>query len=108
MITANVDCTTPKNHYNLLNHNDFTVPFAITVYHGTAESTSYLGPKIWDIASIELKQVQFIYSFKKSIRKCVPNNCPSYIQFMLLNCIYLSQSQLGQICVIKLVSRLVI
>ena len=45
MITANVFTTIPGNHYNLRNYNDFRLPFARTVYHGT-ESISYLGPKI--------------------------------------------------------------
>ena len=75
MITANVFTTTPENHYNLRNYNGFRSPFARTVYHGT-ESMSYLGPKIWDIVPIELKNAQSLNSFKKSIRKWIPNNCP--------------------------------
>ena len=68
MITANVFTTIPGNHYNLRNYNDFRLPFARTVYHGT-ESISYLGPKIWDIVPIVIKNVQSLNSFKKSIRK---------------------------------------
>ena len=45
--------TIPENHYNLQNHNDFRIPFGRTGDHGT-ESISYLGPKIWDIGTIEL------------------------------------------------------
>ena len=72
--TANVFCTTPENHYNLSNHNDFRVPFARTVYHDT-ECISCLWPKIWDIIPTELvpgSLVQFLNSFKKSLRKWVP------------------------------------
>ena len=75
MITVNVFCPNPENHYNLRNHSDFRVPFARTVYHGT-ESISSLGPKIWDIVPAELKQNQSLNSFKKSIRKWVPHDCP--------------------------------
>ena len=75
IITANVFTTIPENHYNLRNYNGFKLPFARTVYHGT-ESISYLGPKIWDIVPIELKNAQCLNSFKKSIRKWIPNNCP--------------------------------
>ena len=68
MITANVFTTIPENHYNLRNYNRFRLPFARTVYHGT-ESISYLGPKIWDIVPVELKNAQSLHSFKKFIRK---------------------------------------
>ena len=73
MTTANVFCPNPENRYNLRNHSDFRVPFAGTVY---TESISYLGPKIWDIVTAELKQNQSLNSFKKSIRKWVPQDCP--------------------------------
>ena len=75
MITANVFTRMPENHYNLLYHSNFIVPFARTVYHGT-ESISYLGPKIWDIVSPEIKEALSLNSFKKSIRKWAPDNCP--------------------------------
>ena len=75
MITANVLTTIPENHYNLRNYNGFVLAFAKTVYHAS-ESISYLGPKIWNIVPIELKNVQSLNSFKKSIRKWIPNNCP--------------------------------
>ena len=75
MITTNVFTTIPENHYKLLNYDGFRLPFARTVYHGT-ESISHLGPKVWDIVPTELKNVQSLSSFKKSIRKWIPNNCP--------------------------------
>ena len=74
MITANAFTTIPENHYDFRNHNGFRLPFARTVYHST-ESISYLGPKIWDIVPTELKNAQSLNSFKKSIRKWIPNNC---------------------------------
>ena len=74
-ITANIFDTMPENHYNLRNFNDFRIPFARTVYHGT-ECISYLGPKIRDIVPIELNSLESLNSFKKSIRKWSPDNCP--------------------------------
>ena len=75
MITANVFTTIPENPYNLRSYNGFRLPFARPVYHGT-ESISYLGPKIWDIVPTNLNNAQSLNSFKKSIRKWIPNNCP--------------------------------
>ena len=40
--------------YNLRNNSHFTVPNVNSVFHGS-ESVSYLGPKIWDIVPIEMK-----------------------------------------------------
>ena len=74
-ITANIFSTMNENPYNLRNYNDFRIPFARTVYHGT-ESISYLGPKIWEIVPREIKDLESLNSFKKSIRKWTPNNCP--------------------------------
>ena len=65
LTTANVFYATSENHYNIrTNHNDFRVPFARAVFHGT-EKNSYLGPKICDIVPTELKQIQSLNSFKK-------------------------------------------
>ena len=38
---------------------------------------SVLGPKIWDIVPIELKQSETANSFKREIEKWKPENCPS-------------------------------
>ena len=75
IITANVFTRIPENHYNLRKYICFRLPFARTVYHGI-ESISYLGPKIWDIVPIELKNAQSLNVSKKSIRKWIPNSCP--------------------------------
>ena len=58
-ITANIFGTKPENHYNLRNYNEFRIPFARIVYHGT-DSISYLGTKIWDIVPIELKSLKSV------------------------------------------------
>ena len=74
MITSTIFCATPEKHYNLRNHNEFRVTFPRTVYCGT-ERIAYLRPKIWNFVPTEIKQGQSLNSFKRSIRKWVPNNC---------------------------------
>ena len=64
-----------ENHYNLRHQNDFIVPFVNTVYHGS-ESVSYLAPKVWDIVPEKFKQTKSLNSFKESIKKWKPLNCP--------------------------------
>ena len=49
-----------------------------SVYHGT-QSLSFLGPKIWDLVQVELKQSETLYSFKLKIRNWVPFECPCRI-----------------------------
>ena len=74
-ITANLFNLMPENHCNLRHYGDFRIPFGRTVYHGT-ESISKLGPKIWDIVPKEFKSLTSLNSFKKSLRKWTPNDCP--------------------------------
>ena len=61
---------TPKTISNL-----FKVPLTRTLYHGS-ESFSYLGPKIWDILPASFKEAVPFNSFKKLIKKWVPQACP--------------------------------
>ena len=48
--------------YNLRRNNTFERRQVHSVYHGT-ESLSFLGPKIWDLVPLELKQLE---SFESS------------------------------------------
>ena len=64
-----------NDQYNLRNRNDFVIPRVNTVYHGT-ESITSLGPKIWAVVPEEIKQKNSLNSFKESIKKWVPINCP--------------------------------
>ena len=64
-----------NNHDNLRHINHFETPFARTVYNGT-ENVSYLGTKIWNIVPEEYKTLNSLSSFKESIKKWVPLNCP--------------------------------
>ena len=60
--------------YNLRRNYTFKKHQVHSVYHGT-ESLSILGPKIWDLVSVELKQLESLYSFKWEIRNWVPFEC---------------------------------
>ena len=43
-------------NYNLRISSDFAMPNVRSVFHGS-ESISYLGPKIWEIVPLELKEL---------------------------------------------------
>ena len=46
------------------------------LYHGTA-LLSFLGPKIWNLVPLEIKQLESLAVFKLKIKKCIPFECPS-------------------------------
>ena len=58
--------------YNLRRNDTFEKRKVHSVYHGT-ESLSFLGPKIWDLVPVELKQSEL------KIRNWVPFECPCRI-----------------------------
>ena len=64
-----------QSHYNLRQRNDFRIPSIRTVYHGSG-SISFLGPKIWNILPDEFNHQTSLNSFKKSVKKLKPQNCP--------------------------------
>ena len=64
-------------------HN-LRIIFVHSVYH-SAELLSVLGPQIWDLVSLELKQLESLEVFKLKIKKWIPFECPcrlcrTYIQ----------------------------
>ena len=61
-------------NYNLRINSDFAIPNVRSVFHGS-EIISYLGPKIWDIVPLELKELTSV-AFKKVIKEWKPKNCP--------------------------------
>ena len=64
-----------KSSYNL-RRNDTSEKYQVhSVYHGT-ESLSFLGPKIWVLVPVELKQSEILDSFKLKIKNWVPFICP--------------------------------
>ena len=56
-------------------NRDFMIRSVKSVYH-VSESTSYLGPKVWEIVSAKIKETNSLNSFKTEIRKWVPQSCP--------------------------------
>ena len=54
-----------ESQYNLWENQDFLQQSVRTVYQRT-ENISYLGPKIWDMVSTEIKKTQFY----QKIHKC--------------------------------------
>ena len=78
-------------HYNLRLCNDFKIASIRTVYHGS-ESISFLGPKIWNILPDEIKQKTSLNSFKKSVKKWKPQDCPCRLCKVYINGVgFLSQ-----------------
>ena len=64
--------------YNLRRNDTFGKRKVHYVYHGT-ESLLFLGPKIWDLVPVELKQSETLYSFKLKIKNWVLLECPCRI-----------------------------
>ena len=54
-------------NYNLQINSGFAMPNVRSVFHGS-ESISYLGPKIWDIVALELKDLTSAVAFKKLLK----------------------------------------
>ena len=47
-----------------------------STFHGN-ESNSYLGPKVWDILPIELKELTSAVAFNKGIKEWKPKKLPT-------------------------------
>ena len=58
----------------LRKNSNFAVPNAKSVFHGS-ESISYLGPKLWDIVCLELKELTGLNAFNNSMKKWQTKNC---------------------------------
>ena len=63
------------NPYNLRRNDTFYSRQVHSVYHGT-ESLSFLGPKIWELVPIEIKESETIDIFKNKIKQWIPLKCP--------------------------------
>ena len=60
---------------NLRRNNSFASRQVNSVYHGT-ESLSFLGPKIWDLVPLEIKESENVNIFTSRIKKWTPSYCP--------------------------------
>ena len=57
------------------NNSDFAVPIMESV-HKRLKSYSYLGPKIWELLPLEMKETETFLQFKAKIKKWNPQKCP--------------------------------
>ena len=62
-------------HSNFRKNRGFRICSVKSVYHGF-ESISYLGPKIWEIVHVKIKETNSVNSFKIEICMWVPESCP--------------------------------
>ena len=58
--------------YNLRSNSNFLVPNVKFLFHGS-DSISYIGPKIWDIVPLELKELTCLSAFKKVLKMATKN-----------------------------------
>ena len=68
----------PRNYilnYNLRRHPEFASRAINTVHYGS-ESLSFLGPKIWEMLPVDLKNSDSLDSFKSGIKNWRPQECP--------------------------------
>ena len=56
-----------NNAYNLRKPSEFVRPKVHSVFHGK-ESISYLGPQIWDMIPVEMKNLKTISVFKREVK----------------------------------------
>ena len=64
-----------KNRYGYRNNTDFTLPL-MKSFHKGLESLSHLGPKIWEICPVEIKQTKSLLEFKAKIKHWNPQCFP--------------------------------
>ena len=73
-----------NNAYNLRKPSEFVRPKVHSVFHGK-ESISYLGPQIWDMIPVEMKNLTTMCAFKREVKNwklenCLCRLCKPYIQ----------------------------
>ena len=64
-----------QNTYELRNNTDFTLPLVKSVHKGLG-SLSYLGPKIWKILPVQIKQTESLLQYKAKIKNWNLLSCP--------------------------------
>ena len=67
--------TKKRSSSQLRSQTDFKIPRVRTELFGK-NALRYLGPVIWNTVPLEIKQVNSLNNFKKSIRKWKPIDCP--------------------------------
>ena len=73
-----------NNAYYLRKPSEFVRPKVHSAFHDK-ESISYLGPQIWDVITVEIRNLTTISAFKREVKNWKLENClcrlyKSYIQ----------------------------
>ena len=74
-IFADIFSCNSRANYDLRYQSEFSRPLVKSVFNGT-ETISNLGPMIWDLVPLEMKQKESLTAFKKAIKTWNPHNCP--------------------------------
>ena len=64
-----------NNAYNVHKPSEFVRPKVHSIFHGK-ESISYLGPQIWDMIPVEMKNLTTISAFKREVKNWKLENSP--------------------------------
>ena len=64
--------------YNLRSQTDFVRDCVNTRHYGL-NSLSYFAPKVWDMITLKIKNINSLQKFKTEIRKWAPENCSCYL-----------------------------
>ena len=68
----------PPSNYNLRNQQEFILRHIKTVHYGL-NALAYLGPRIWELLSNNLKILESVEAFKSKTKSWIPENCPCRI-----------------------------
>ena len=68
-------CVKGNNACNLRKPSEFVRPKVHTIFHGK-EIISYLGPQIWDMIPVKMKNITIISAFKREVKYWKLDNCP--------------------------------
>ena len=74
-IFADIFSSNSRANYNLRYQPEFSKPLVRSIFNGT-ETISNLGPRIWNLVLLEMKQKKSLTAFKKVMKTWNPNNCP--------------------------------
>ena len=74
-----------QRRYELRNNPDFAVPIVKSVHKGL-ESLSYLGPKIWELLPLEIKETETFSQFKAKTKCGIPKTVLTSLQNTVAEC----------------------
>ena len=74
-IFADIFSSNSRANYNLRYQPEFSKPLVRSIFNGT-ETISNLGPRIWNLVLLEMKQKESLTAFKKVMKTWNPNNRP--------------------------------